>query len=301
MITAVVGVGALGSLFAARLSTVTSVVLVGRWRAHLDIIARRGLQLIERDGRITIATISVETEVKRLADQPISRVLLLVKAPQTAAKADLIARFLKTDRSVLTLQNGLGHFELLSKALPDRTIFTGTTAQGATVIEPGVIRHAGDGTTHLPAEAVDWLDLLGTAGLPVAAAEQIDSILWGKLVINAGINPLSAIVDRPNGFLAEDPTTRSLMIAAAREAAAVAAGLNIDLPYDDPAAAVLSVALQTADNLSSMVQDVRRGAPTEIDAITGEVIRRGREIGVATPVNQHLYDRLHNLTDGARH
>lgn len=154
------------------------------------------------------------------------------------------------------------------------------------------MRHAGNGVTYLPAAAAEWLDLFQKAGLPVVASANIEGVIWGKLIINAGINPLSALLNQPNGFLADDPAARATMIAAAREAAAVARALGIDLPYDDPAAAVVEVARQTAENISSMLQDVRRGAATEIDAITGAVIRLGAAVGVATPVNQNLYKEL---------
>lgn len=267
MTTVVVGVGSLGSLFAARLSKLTPVVMFGRWRSHLERIRRHGLHLLERDGRRLIFNPAAagEPDALTLTDTSIERVLVLVKSYQTAAKAAQIGRFAPSGISILTLQNGLGNREILASALPEAVIWAGSTAQGALIVEPGVVRHTGSGLTHLPAGAEEWAHLFEGAGIPVSVSDDVDSIIWGKLIINAGINPLTAILNRPNGFLVTDDPSRRLMINAAEEAANVAAALGIELPYPDPAAAVLEVAGQTAANLSSMLQDVRRGVPTEID------------------------------------
>ncbi|MGW8250924.1 MAG: ketopantoate reductase family protein, partial [Anaerolineales bacterium] len=109
----------------------------------------------------------------------------------------------------------------------------------------------------------------------VEDATDPDVLLWGKLVINAAINPLTALLQVPNGELLERPTARSLMVSLAREAAAVAAAQKLRLPYDDPITAVEETATRTAANRSSMLQDVQRGMPTEIDAICGAIVHAG--------------------------
>jgi len=114
-------------------------------------------------------------------------------------------------------------------------------------------------------------------------------LLWSKLVINAAINPLTALLRVPNGELLARPSAQSLMDAAAREAAAVARALGRRLTFSDPVAAAQAVAQRTAVNHSSMFQDVQRGAPTEIDAICGAIVAAGEGCGVATPVNRTLW------------
>jgi 2-dehydropantoate 2-reductase len=113
-------------------------------------------------------------------------------------------------------------------------------------------------------------------------------LIWGKLAVNAGINPLTGLLQVPNGYLATNAVARSLMNKAAKETEAVASAQNIALPYADAAEQALQVAQATATNRSSMAQDVARGAPTEIDSICGAIVRFGRELHISTPVNQAL-------------
>ena len=110
--------------------------------------------------------------------------------------------------------------------------------------------------------------------------------MWGKLVINAAINPLTALLRVPNGELLQRPAAHLLMRVLAQEAAAVATALGIHLPFEDAVRAAEEVARKTANNHSSMFQDIRRGAPTEIDAICGAITQTGEKLGVATPFNR---------------
>jgi 2-dehydropantoate 2-reductase len=138
--------------------------------------------------------------------------------------------------------------------------------------------------------------LLAAAGFEVRIAPGVTALLWGKLVVNAAINPLTALLRVPNGALLERPTTRALLAETASEAAAVAAAQNVTLPYPDPVAMVTSVAQRTAANRSSMLQDVLRGAPTEIDAINGAVVRTAEQLGVPAPINRVLWQLVDGLS-----
>ena len=139
--------------------------------------------------------------------------------------------------------------------------------------------------------------LLQRAGFVVEIVPQADDLLWSKLVINAAINPLSALMRVPNGELLKRPSARALMADAAREAAAVASALGQRLTYADPVAEAEDVARRTAVNHSSMYQDVQRGAPTEIDAICGAIVAAGERHGVSTPVNRTLWRLIKALEE----
>jgi 2-dehydropantoate 2-reductase len=170
----------------------------------------------------------------------------------------------------------------------------GITAQGATVIAPGQLRHAGNGPTYLAltpglAEPLrEVVALFNEAGLETSLVDNASSLVWGKLAINAGINPLTALLEVPNGALVENESWRQIMAAAAREVAQVAAAQGITLPFSDAASRTAEVSQATSSNRSSMLQDVSRTAPTEIDAISGAVVRFGRLLGIPTPVNESL-------------
>jgi 2-dehydropantoate 2-reductase len=137
--------------------------------------------------------------------------------------------------------------------------------------------------------------MLRQAGFSVEDAPDPDELLWGKLVINAAINPLTALLGVPNGELLQRPTARALLASLAREAAAVAATQGLTLPYPDPIAAAQETARRTAANRSSMLQDVQRGAPTEIDAICGAILRAGEQYGVPTPTNRIVWQLVKAL------
>jgi 2-dehydropantoate 2-reductase len=132
------------------------------------------------------------------------------------------------------------------------------------------------------------VDLFNSCGLPAELSEDLDALVWGKLVVNAGINALTALLRVPNGALADTADARALMVGAIAEAAAVAQARGTALPYRDPLAHTLAVARATSANYSSMLQDVLRGSPTEIEAINTAIAREGQRLGVPTPVNGML-------------
>jgi 2-dehydropantoate 2-reductase len=271
----------MAGFFGARLARVADVTLVGTWTEGLAAIARSGIVLETPDGEEAFGVKAVRLGMPL---PPADLVLVLVKAWQTDRVAREVPALTARDGHVLTLQNGLGNVEKLGP----RAVL-GVTSQGATLLGPGRVRPGGDGPTHI-AGPDSLARLFRSAGLDATAVEPARgaSLAWGKLAVNAGINALSAILNVPNGELLARPEARTLMEQAANEVAAVARAKGIALPFADAAAEARRVALATAANLSSMLQDVLRGAPTEIDAINGAVVREGARLGVPTPANETL-------------
>jgi 2-dehydropantoate 2-reductase len=290
---AIIGTGALASLFAARLQSLADVVMVGSWAAQIEVVQANGLTLIEMNGRSHTIPLAITNQPDSAA--PVDVVLVLVKSYQTETAVTRIQPLLSPNGLVITLQNGLGNAQILRARLHTEAVTVGVTSMGATMLAPGIVRHAGDGTIYLapPASAhthfLPLVALLQQAGFTAEVADDVDSLVWGKLVINTGINPLTAVLNVPNGYLAEQADVRAVMVAAAQETAAVAAAQGIYLPYPDEAERVLAVAQATAQNRSSMLQDLDWGSRTEIDAICGVVVKIGEMVGVETAVNQQLY------------
>ncbi|MBI3739194.1 MAG: 2-dehydropantoate 2-reductase, partial [Chloroflexi bacterium] len=141
-------------------------------------------------------------------------------------------------------------------------------------------------------------EALKSANFKVDIVNDARALVWGKLVINAAINPLTALLRVPNGELLNRPTARALMRALAEEAAAVASAEKIKLTFNDAAAAAEEVARKTASNHSSMFQDVQRGAPTEIDAICGAVAQAGQKHGIPTPINAACWQLVKAVVEG---
>jgi 2-dehydropantoate 2-reductase len=288
----IIGIGAMGSLFAARLNAWAEVVMLGSWTAQLQALRQNGLALIDRDGRRQTQKIRVENEAGKTGDVDVA--LILVKSYKTDQAAALAKSILSPNGFALTLQNGLGNWEKIAAAVGRQRTILGSTAQAATMIAPGVVRHAGEGPTYLGRPSsprlffTELIALFHHAGLETHLADDMDSLVWSKLVINAGINPLTALLRVPNGFLVENSPARSLMMRAAEEVGQVARARGVKLAYPNAAQRTLEVARATADNQSSMLQDVLRGAPTEIEAITGTIVDYGQRLGVPTPVNALL-------------
>ena len=132
------------------------------------------------------------------------------------------------------------------------------------------------------------INLLQQAGLNLQQVSDLSGLIWGKLIINVAINPLTALLGVKNGKLLESSTVTELMGLAAQEAASVAQKQGISLDITDPKRSAEVVAAATGSNVSSMLQDIQRGAPTEIDALCGEVVRRGKQLAVPTPINEML-------------
>jgi 2-dehydropantoate 2-reductase len=287
---AIIGAGALGGVIGFHLAQVAEVILVDAWAEHVAAMNAHGLSC-ERNGASETRRLQAVSDPALAA--PADVALVLVKARQTPWAAEACRQALSADGIAYTLQNGLGNLELLAATLGAARVGQGVTALGATLLGPGRVRHAGMGATTLgtapdPARAEALADRLSQSGLPTTLSTAIERLVWGKLLVNVGINALTALLRVPNGTLAASPAARALLTAAVHEAAAVAAARGVALPYSDPVAHVLTVAESTAANRSSMLQDVLRGAPSEIATINGAIVREGARLGVATPLNAAL-------------
>lgn len=303
----IIGAGAMGSLFGGILSTVAPVTLIDPWRAHIEAIQRDGLRMTtgaeERILRLPAIWVSNEGEIEKLRGTvgEVDLAIILVKSPQTAWAAGIARQLLSPNGLALTLQNGLGNGEILAAAVGEVRTCVGVTSHGATLLGPGRVLHAGQGptylgrTTHTATKVAAVAELFAKAGLEVHVSDDLDSLLWGKLVINAGINALTALLRVQNGVLEQIEPLRELMGAIVREAAAVAQAKGITLPYLDPVEKVREVCRATAVNRSSMLQDALRGQPTEIEVINGAIVREAARLGIPAPVNQTIYNLIKGM------
>ena len=292
----IMGSGAMASLFAARLSSSNVPVTMFAIRPeNVAALRQNGVCLVDKSGIERNYPVKV---VSQTSECPPSRyALVTVKSWQTQRTAWHLAECLAEDGLALTLQNGLGNREQLAHVLGADRVTLGVTTIGATLLAPGKVQQAGEGVISLSAHPrlAPLSNILQTAGFIIETAPDAAILLWGKLVINAAINPLTALLRVPNGELLKRSQARLLLQATAREAAAVAIAQGIQLPYPDPVVAAESIARNTAGNHSSMLQDVQRGGPTEIDAICGAIVHAGEHTGVPTPINRTLWQLVKAL------
>jgi 2-dehydropantoate 2-reductase len=284
------GTGAMACLFAARLAAAgVPVKMLGSWPEGLKALREQGVRVVEFSGSEQSYPVEVYDAARDCP--PIHYALVLVKSWQTQQAARQLTGCLAEDGLALTLQNGLGNREKLVQALGASRVSLGVTTAGATLLGPGRVRPAGTGVVSLAAHPrlAPLAELLRAAGFIVENAPEAAALLWGKLVINAGINPITALLGVTNGEILARKSARALLASTVREAAAVAVAKGIRLPYPDPVIAAEAIARSTANNRSSMLQDVERGAPTEIDAINGAIVTAGDEAGIPAPVNRTLW------------
>lgn len=289
---AVIGAGAMGSLYGALLAEAgEDVCLVDIWEDHVSSVNRRGLIVSSDDGERAVPLRAV-TGAAGLG--PVDLILIFVKSYSTGEAARTALGLLGENTMVLTLQNGIGNVEQLGAILGPERVLAGTSAFGGTMLGPGHIRHAGSGPTMLGeinGQSTPRLEKLAEvflrAGLQPLVSDNIEGVLWTKLIVNVGINALTALTRIKNGQLLEIPELESVMDMAVAEAVAVAVKKNIKL-VSHPLDHVKGIARATGGNISSMRQDVEKGRATEIDVINGAVDREGTSLGIPTPVNRVL-------------
>lgn len=280
----------MASLFAALLSAGgLEVKMLATWEENITALTERGVTFIDQGGSEKQYPITVTSSTEECSGTQFA--IVLVKSYQTAAAAERLRECLAVDGFVLTLQNGLGNQEILAQYLGEERVILGVTTLGATLMGPGVVRMGGEGGISIGEhDNVDLpVEVLMQAGFEVEVVPDASSLVWGKLVINAAINPLTALLGVRNGALLENPDSHQLMNLIAIETAQVAEAMQISLPYPDPVEAVDAVARKTASNFSSMYIDLHRGTSTEVDAINGAVVDAGERVGAPTKYNRLLW------------
>lgn len=300
----IIGAGALGTLLAGCLGRVGEVWIFSTHAETLEALRRGG-------ARVVVDSEEMSTAVQVAGDPTrvplLDAALICVKAYETERAAEAARRMLGQGGLVTTLQNGLGHFEILADIVGSSRAVLGVTYLGASWLGPGRVRWAGRGPTYLATrleiatQLEEMAGLLSHAGLEVHLVEDAQGLLWGKLAVNAAINPLAALLRVPNGALLESEAARRLLQAAALEAAQVAAAAGIRLPYEDPIAQVESVCRATAANYASMLQDVLHRRRTEIQAINGALVREAERWGVKVPLQSCFVQLVEALESSYRH
>ncbi|MFO7870966.1 MAG: 2-dehydropantoate 2-reductase [Kiritimatiellia bacterium] len=297
----IVGPGAIGSLFAALLSEAgNEVVLLDKDAERARVITSAGLK-IEDTRETRVVKVPASAQARELA-RP-DAVFLCVKAYDTDSALLVAEPVLSEGVAIVSLQNGAGNVERIASTCPGVPVLCCCTAQGATSMGTGHVRHAGSGLTRIAPRipessrqtASEIAAVLAGAGIPTETSEDCLSLVWSKLVINAAINPLTAISNVRNGYLVYDEKLKKQLHRAAQEAAAVARAKGATLAYEDAGMEAERICRETAENFSSMVQDLRKKKKTEIDFINGIVVKEGQSLGIPVELNERLAVQVSEL------
>lgn len=283
----VVGPGAMGCLHAAMLAEAhVRTGLLDHRADRAERINERGI-ILERDGEETTVRVRCSADPADFA--PTRLALLLVKAYDTEEATRHALAAIGEEGGVLTLQNGLGNYERISEIVPQARVTAGTSTFGATLVDEGHVREAGRGFVQLGSptgnlrRAREAAKYLRTAGIETQPAPSVDDVLWAKATVNASINPLTALTGLRNGRLVEIEALRTLMNAVTSEVADIARMCGIFM-QEGIVRTVEGICRETAENRSSMLQDISAGRRTEIDFINGEIARRAAERGLEAPL-----------------
>lgn len=292
----VVGPGALGILFAVRFhESGRSVALFDYLPDRAERLNREGICLRMEEEEIRCRVPVCVAGEEALPDE-YKVVLLCVKSYSTEGAADNVSPYVGERTLVVTLQNGLDNVERLAKRFGEDRVLAGTTSEGATLLAEGRVRHAGRGKTVVGAlsaernpDAQTFVTWLQGAGFEASWISDWRSALWTKAVLNAAINPVTAILGVNNGVLTELEPLRRLVTTIAQEAEEIARRCGVTVP-DTLAEEALLLCHKTAQNRSSMLQDVERGSETELENINGVLLKEAKrhhiEVGALRAVTE---------------
>ncbi len=284
----IIGAGAMGTLFGFHLAACCDVTMLDDNAQVAKSVERNGLRVNDEPAR----KVSVAHHPRDLYGSHM--LFLFVKAVDTLRALRAFAGELDPSAPVISLQNGIGNEDAIKTALGAVPVILGITTESSQTIEPGRVRSSQQGNTIVgsmtaaPTTARMVTEMLTRNGLRASVVYDIRPHLWGKLVANAAVNALSALLDCEAGEIPKDPNAARLAEALAEETAGVAAALKINLPFVNPWQYVTDVVALGADAKSSMAYDLESGHPSEIDHINGAVVAFGRRTGTPTPYNDAM-------------
>lgn len=298
---AVLGAGAMGCLFAARLSACHDVTVIGRNAARMESVRAEGIRVIEKDGSVLRGAPAAALPGDALGVCDL--VLVFVKAMATEAALEGIRSAIGPDTLLLTLQNGVGHEDVLSRFAPMENVLVGTTQHNASVREDGSIYHGGSGVTVIgslvgnnrAAEAV--ARAFEQAGFDMQASRDVRRAVWQKLMTNASLSALTGVFQMPMGFVTGSESAWTLCRMLIREAVAVAAADGVVFDAEEKIEEVRKVGVNGPMGITSICADLMHGRVTEVDTISGSVVRAARRLGLEAPHHEMMVLLIHAFED----
>lgn len=296
---AVLGAGAMGGLFSAYLSRHHEVTVIDVNAALVDKVNAEGLEVREPDGSSQLyhphATLSTE------GMEPVDLVVVFVKAMFSEGALRNNRSIIGPDTYLMTLQNGSSHEDTLGKFVDEEHIIIGTTQHNASVAGVGVTNHGGSGITHMgcvtgsAARLQKFADAFTECGLEADTSDGVQRMIWNKMFTNVSASVLTGILQVPLGYISQNEAAWAMCCQLIREAVDAAAGLGMEFDYDEKVAEVKAVCDRSPNGLTSIYADLRDGRRTEVDTISGSIVRAGKKGGVATPSHEFAVQMVHAM------
>lgn len=295
---AVMGAGGVGGYFGARLALAGSDVTFIARGSHLAAIRQNGLRVESPLGDMHLEKPNVTEDPASIG--PVDLVMFGVKLWDTKAVAQAIKPLVGPETAVVSFQNGVRKDDILREVLGEKNLMGGVGYIATSIAEPGMIRHVGkmqrlvfgeyDGNVSRRAEA--FLKACRDAGIDSEISPDIRRAIWEKFVFLVGLSGTTTSSRKTIGPIRSHPQTRAFLHDAMREAVAVGRAQGVELPEDFADNRLTFCDGLPAEMTSSMHHDLEKGNRLEVEWLSGDVVRRGRECGIPTPVNRSIYDVL---------
>ena len=296
---AVIGAGAMGALYGGYLSKHNDVLLVDVNQTQVDTINETGLTIHEPDGSVTMCHPKATTNTQGM--EPVDVVVLFVKSMFSRAALQGNSSLIGPDTYLMTLQNGSGHEDTLLEFVPRDHVIIGTTQHNSAIVGFGEIRHGGSGKTCIGLldgnsdRVAHVAEAFSVCGLEALCDDQVQKLIWGKMFTNVSASVLTGVLQVPLGYIAQNASAWELCEKLIVEAVAVAKGEGLDFDVQEKIAEVRGVCERSPQGLTSIYADLRDGRKTEVDTISGSVVRASKRNGVPAPTHEALVAMVHAM------
>lgn len=296
---AVIGAGAMGSIYGGHLSQHNEVILVDTNQQVVEQINKNGL-LVDENGT------SVSYQPKAFCDtseeKPVDLVILFVKALFSRAALENNSALIGPDTRLMTLQNGAGHEDLLKEFVSEDRVIIGTTEDNGAVLGLGHVRRGGTGVTNVGMLAEDQDGFLArlkenfdSCGFEVRIHENIQYLIWDKLFTNVSLSALTGVLQVDMGYIAADEFAWKLCCQLIHETILTAAAAGLEFDEEAVREKVRKTSLNNPQGCTSIRADLRDGRRTEVDTISGSVVRAAAKYGVDVPGHTFVVNLVHAM------
>ncbi len=298
---AVIGAGAMGSIYGGHLSLHNDVYLVDTNQTVVDHINENGL-IVQEDGQDITYHPTAVTSTEGL--EPMDLIILFVKALFSQAALNSNKGIIGPDTYLMTLQNGSGHEDILSGFVPENHIVIGTTEDNGAVLAPGHVRRGGTGNTNigmLVADSEGFLPklaaVLDSCGFQAHIHDNIQQLIWNKLFTNVSLSAVTGVLQVPMGFIAGNEHAWNITKRLIHEAVAVAHGLGLEADEAEITEKVRLTSVNSPEGITSICADLRAGRKTEVNTISGSVVRASQKCGVPAPTHEMIVELVHAMEE----
>lgn len=301
---AVLGAGAMGSIYGGHLSLHNDVYMIDKKQELVEKINADGLKLLE-NGEDTMYYPKAMLDSKDLGE--VDLVILFVKSLFSKAALEENRHIIGEHTYLMTLQNGAGHEDILSEFVPKERIIIGTTEDNGAVLDNAYVRRGGKGKTNIGMLVPDTDEMLqrvkesfDSCGFDTHIYDNIQQLIWDKLFTNVSLSVITGVLQVPIGFIAADEYAWSMTVTLIKEALAVAKAMGLQFNEPEVIEKVRATSINSPEGKTSIYADLKAGRRTEVNTISGAVVRAAEKTGVDVPTHRMIVNMVHAMENRDR-